>query len=301
MEKQYGEFIGVDKLYTFNVLQDDEGNYVASVPEYFAPVAEVAGDAKTETATQYYDNKAGNTYVSEGATELKMIVSNVPAKKMADHLGKDYDAASGRVYDSGEPDPPYKGVMFRFNMGKKGYRYFCYLKGTFTGGEEVAVTKNEKTDVKTYETTYTAVATIHEWLVNGVMKSLKRVFGDTADIAFNEAGWFNQAQTPDTTAAPVAVSLTSSVPADAATAVSKTGNIVLTFNNKIAKESITLLNAAGDIVAINKAWDAASKVLTITPTAALAATTKFIVAIVGVVDAYGQSLAPVARDFTTSA
>jgi len=301
MEKQYGEFVGVDKVFTFDVLEDSEGNYTASTPVYFAPIAEISGEAKTDNTTTYYDNKAGNNYVSEGATELKMTVSNVPANKMASHLGKDYDATSGRVYDSGEPNPPDKGIMFRYNMGKGNYRYYCYLKGTFSGGAEEAASKSDKIDVKTYETVFTAVATTHEWLVNGLKKSLKRVFGDTADLAFDGSTWFTQAQTPDVAVAPSALALSSSVPADAATAVVKTAPIVLTFNNKIAKEAITILSSLGDIVAVTKVWDTTGKILTISPTAALTGTLKYIISIAGVVDGYGQSLAAVARDFTTVA
>jgi phi13 family phage major tail protein len=301
VDKEYGEFIGVDKVYTFDVLEDNEGNYIAGVPEYFAPVAEISGEAKTDVTTTYYDNKAGNSYVSEGATELKMTVSNVPAKKMAAHLGKDYDVASGRVLDSGEPNPPDKGIMFRYNMGKSGYRYYCYLNGTFSGGAEAAATKGDKVDVKTYETTFTAGATSHEWMINGIKKSIKRIFGDTADLAFDATGWFDRAQTPGMTAAPSAVALTTSVPADAATAVVKTAAIVLTFNNKIAKESITLISSIGDLVAVTKVWDATGKILTIAPSVALTGTLKYIISIAGVVDAYGQALATVVRDFTTVA
>lgn len=99
-----------------------------------------------------------------------------------------------------------------------------------------------------------------------------------------------------------AVALSTIVPADAATGVSKTTSIVLTFNNAIASSAVSLLNAtSGDIVAIASAWDAAKKVLTITPSSALAGTTKYIVAVNGVTDVYGQALAATGKDFTTIA
>ena len=76
---------------------------------------------------------------------------------------------------------------------------------------------------------------------------------------------------------------------------------MLTFNNKINTEAITILNgSSGDIVACTKAWDAARKVLTITPSGQLAASTKFIVAVSGVTDVFGQTLAAVGKDFTTT-
>jgi phi13 family phage major tail protein len=301
MDQQYGEFIGVDSVYTFPVTTDSAGSYVAGTPEYFAPVAEIAGSPEISTKPTYYDNRVGNNYVTEGKTELKLIVSNVPAEKMAVHLGKNYDAASGRVLDSGVANPPDMGIMFRYNMGKDGYRYYCYLKGNFAGGAESATSKTNDIDAKTYELTYTAVTTTHQWLIDSVLKSLKRVFGDTADSAFDETGWFTQAQTPDTTSAPSAIALSSSVPADGAAAVNKALPLTLTFNNKIASEAISLIKADGTLTAVTKTWDAAGKVLTLTPSSALAGTTTYIMAINGVVDVYGQALADSARDFTTAA
>lgn len=302
MDQQYGEFIGVDNVHYAIHTADTEAAFTTQAPEYLAPVAEIAGSPEVSNKTTYYDNKAANNYVTEGKTELKIIVSNVPGKKAATLLGKKYDAASGRIYDSGEANPPDVALGFRFNMGKDGHRYYWYHKGTFSGGTEEAATKKEDIDEKTYELTYTAVTTTHEWDIDGEMKSLKRVFADTADPAFDPAGWFTQVQTPTTVGAPAAVALSSSVPADGASGVSKSAGIVLTFNNKIKSEAISIIDtASGDVVAVSRAWDAAGKVLTLTPSSALAGTTKHIISIAGVVDIYGQSLAASSRDFTTVA
>lgn len=105
--------------------------------------------------------------------------------------------------------------------------------------------------------------------------------------------------TPDALAA---VALSTIVPADGAASVAKNASIVLTFNNAIAQSSISVLNGtSGDLVACAQAWDATKKILTITPSSALAGTTKYIVAVNGVVDVYGQALATSAKDFTTVA
>lgn len=299
MDQKYGEFVGVDSVYTFDVIQDNEGNYIAGTPEYFAPVAEISGEAKVDNNTTYYDNKPGSNYVSEGATELKITVSNVDAKKMAEHLGKNYDSSAGRVYDDGQPSPPDKGLMFRFNMGQSGYRYYCYLKGTFSGGSEEASTKSDKVETKTYEITFTGVATTHEWLIDGVKKSLKRVFGDTSDPAFNATGWFTQAQTPDTAAAPIGLTM-SSVPADNATGIAISADIVLTFNNKIASYTATMIKSDFSPVTTTNSFDATGKILTINPNADLAVSSSYAVILTNVKDIYGQSLADTVINFTTA-
>ena len=101
-------------------------------------------------------------------------------------------------------------------------------------------------------------------------------------------------------AAPSALALSTSVPADSATTVAVTSNIVLTFNNKIAQDDIIVTSAAGVIAPGSKVWDVTGKILTIDPTANLTAATAYLVTVVGVVDIYNQTLTPVVRRFTTA-
>ena len=302
MDQKYAEFIGVDEVHFALIEADTADAYTPGTVQYLAPTAEIAGEPEVNNKTTYYDNAAANNYVTEGKTELKVTVANVPAQLMATLLGKEYDAASGRVYDSGQANPPKVALGFRFNMGSNGYRYYWFLAGTFAGGAEEAATKTSDVDEKTYVLTFTAVTTAFKWTVNTKSIALKRVFADTADAAFDPTGWFTQVQTPTTAGAPDAVALSSIVPADGASSVSRSTTIVLTFNNKIASEAITLVNStSGDTVAFAKAWDTAGKVLTLTPSSQLAASTKFIVAVAGVTDVYGQALAATGKDFTTTA
>lgn len=302
MDKKYGEFVGVDNLHFAIVTQDDEIAYVTETPRYLAPAAEVAAETETNNTPTYYDNQPGNNYVSEGVTTLTMTVSGIPGKLAAELLGKDFDAATGRVLDSGIPNPPDVAAGYRAGIGKSDYRYTWYHKGTFSGGAEEAATKSSDVDIRTYQLTYTAVVTTKKWSINGEMKGLKKISGDTTEPSFNPAGWFTQVQTPDVSGAPAALSLSTIVPADGATNAPKNSAVVLTFNNKISFEAVTVLNSdTGDVVAASKSWDATGKILTITPSAALAGTTKYIVAVTAVRDVYGQSLAPTSRDFTTVA
>ena len=99
-----------------------------------------------------------------------------------------------------------------------------------------------------------------------------------------------------------AVALSTIVPADGSTTASRTADIVLTFNNAIATGFVSIIAAlTGDVFACTQVWNAAKKILTITPTTSLAATTKYVVAINGITDVYGQVLASVGKDFTTVA
>lgn len=102
-------------------------------------------------------------------------------------------------------------------------------------------------------------------------------------------------------AAPDALALSSIVPDDEAVGVALAANIVLTFNNKILREAIVVAQADGTIIPGAKIWDAAGKVLTFNPTADFTGSTVYLVTVGGVVDIYGQSLAPVVKNFTTVA
>lgn len=298
---EYGEFVGVDSLYYAPVQTDTEAAYVAGTPQYLAPAAEIAGGAATNSTPTFYDNLPSDIYVNEGVTNLNITIKGIPAELAAFLLGKDYDSASGRVYDSGKPNPPVLALGFRFEKGpNENYRYYWYLKGRFVGGNEEATSRGENVTVKTYQLTFAAITTVHKWTVNGKVKPLKRIFAETTDEAFDPDGWFEAVQTPDTTSAPSEIALSTIVPADDAPSIAVNSAVVLTFNNKILAESVSLISAAGVLVAATKTWDAAGKVLTLTPASNLSASTTYIVAVNGVVDVYGQELAAVAKNFTTA-
>jgi len=101
--------------------------------------------------------------------------------------------------------------------------------------------------------------------------------------------------------APAALALSTIVPDDEATNVAVGANVVMTFNNKIQRESIMITSETGVLVAGSKTWDATGKILTFNPTSDLSISTIYIVAIGGVVDIYGQALAPTVKNFTTAA
>jgi len=100
---------------------------------------------------------------------------------------------------------------------------------------------------------------------------------------------------------PDAIALSTIVPADDADNVAVDANVVLTFNNKILRESIVVTKSDGTIVAGTKSWDSTGKILTFDPTANLSNSSTYIVTIGGVVDIYGKTLAAQVKNFTTIA
>ena len=300
MEQQYAEFVGVDNLYAAIILSDTASEYVAEIPEYLAPTAEVAGAPEINRVSNSYDNVPGTTYTGEGPTVLTITISGLPADKAAKYLGKKYNAATGRVDDDGQPNPPDVALSFRYNKGANDYRYYQYLKGTFSGGAEEAASKSSSVTIKTYQLTFTAIVTTKQWDIDGELRPRKRIFADTTDPAFDHTTWFDHVQTPDTAVAPPALVLSSSVPADDATGVAVSSNVTLTFNNKILAYIVTLFDDAFAPVAAAITKDATGKILTLNPTANLESATTYTLIATTITDVYGQTLENRVVSFTTA-
>lgn len=98
--------------------------------------------------------------------------------------------------------------------------------------------------------------------------------------------------------APSALELSTILPADDADNIAIDANIVLTFNNAIARESIIVTKADGTIVEGSKSWNATGKILTFNPTNNFTNGDEYLVTLGGVVDVYSQTLAPAVKNFT---
>ena len=300
MDKDYGEFVGVDNIHAAIIIEDSADNYLAETPEYFAPVAEITGEPEIESTPTYYDNVPADNYITEGVTTLNIVISGVPAKKAAKYLGKHYDEATGRVLDTGEPNPPDVALSFRYNKGKEDYRYYQYLKGKFSGGSEEAATKTNNIDIKTYSMTFTAVTTTHKWTINGALKQLKRIFADTTETAFDPTGWFNAVQTPDTGIIPGALTLSASDPEDSDIGVTVAIQPELTFSNKLSSYDVRLYKDDFTVVSTTISKDSTGKILTVAPAANLSASSNYILMVVSAIDIYGQQLKDIAIEFATA-
>jgi methionine-rich copper-binding protein CopC len=129
---------------------------------------------------------------------------------------------------------------------------------------------------------------------------VKRVYGDEDTTNFSATSWFTQVQVPGVVA-PDALALSTSDPADDAGSVPTNKVITLTFNNAMTADviyNVTLTTAAGVLKACTSVLDATHKILTMTPTSALASSTVYIISM-GVTDIYGQTLLKV-NNFTTA-
>lgn len=302
-QAEYLTSIGLSSVYAAQVTQDDADGFVTGEPFYLAPVGEMSGTPKLSDEVLYYDDQAYELLQSEGVTERKIKLSALPPAIEALLTGENFDPVTGRLYDSANPlNAPYFALGYRTKKSNGHYRYAWFLKGKFQKPGAEHVTVGEKAEGKPLEIMYMAQKTIYKFTQpNSVTDGLKRIVGDDDTTDFDADGWFTAVQTPQTVS-PDALAVTPS-PANNATGVVVSANVVLTFSNKIRSGNDGILVTKGDgtaVVAGSYAWDGAGKVLTIDPTSNLSASTLYLITLSGVTDIYGQVLANTVYKFTTA-
>jgi len=179
---------------------------------------------------------------------------------------------------------------------EKGYQTINDSPEAITFSWELSTTPTAVTDHKP-----TASLTIDSTKVDaGVLATLE-------DIIYGTVAAAPRLPLPDEVAtlfagaAPGALTLVSIVPVDDAVDVAVDANIVMTFSNKVSRETIVVTEADGTFTAGVKTWDTAGKVLTFNPTTNFDLNSVYLVSISGVVDIYGQELAASVTNFMTVA
>jgi phi13 family phage major tail protein len=289
---------GVDKLYYALVTQDDVNAYAAATPVALAPLKLAVQTPKTNSKTEYYDNKPMFPMNAEGETPIKLDIAMLPLDVQAEILGKVYDATNESLYDNGGT-APYCALGYRAKNSDGTYTYYWFYKGIFKPFEEQANSETDTPDPKGITLEFTAVHTIYPFALTGSINdsTKRRVSRKQAD----GATWFDSVKVP-VVGVPAALTCTP-VPADAATGVAVNSNITLTFSNALAgnaENGIVLTTAAGVPKACARTLNAARTVVTLNPTTDLAAATDYLISVPGVRDVYGQTLADTVFDFETA-
>lgn len=210
------------------------------------------------------------------------------------------------------------GLCYRTALGNDsegydhGYKLHIIYGAQASPTEKAYATVNESPEAITFSWEITTTPVI----ITGFKPSAHLTFDSTKvdsttlaaleDILYGTVGTDPRLPLPDEIISmfagtgPAAIALSSITPLDDAVGQSTSVNVVMTFNNEILREAIVMSSAAGVIVAGAKTWDTAGKVLTFNPTASLSAGTTYIITIAGVVDIYGQQLAPTVKNFATT-
>lgn len=200
--QQIFEFRGVDNFYFAEVTQDDANGYACGTPIHI-PVQEVGKSVDASSEAHYYDNKAMIVVNSESADTITLTLAPPALDKLAQLIGKSFDATTGMMVDSPRQNK-YFAIMYRTKGTDGGYRYVSRLKGQFNIPEETVTTENDGTDTSNTSIEFTGIYTEHEFtkgIYDGTSWEKAGAKGIVVDARYGLAdvsNFFNQIQTPDT-------------------------------------------------------------------------------------------------------
>jgi phi13 family phage major tail protein len=288
-----GVKVGLENAFYSKLISDIKGAAVYAVPVSLPNVQQIQVNPKVSSAMVNSDNKSEEVTQCVGSDITVQRVMFDPQEE-SELLGRTVDS-NGGVYGGETDDPPYLAFGYQRTLHNGYSLYVWILKTKFKPSNSTADTKPIDALNPQFDT-MSASSVIRDadgqWIY-----SIQNNTANYADTFFTQA----TLQALASGIVPDAIALSSSVPVDDATGISKTAPLTLTFNNKILSEAVSVIGDNGTIVAVSKAFDATGKILTITPSSALSGTTTYIIAVNGVTDINGQVLAPTAIYFTTIA
>ena len=290
---------GVDNLVYALITQDNVSGYVADTPVALAPVATVSAEGGDSLSPDFFDNKPKSLLRGQGGKKLTFDIQGLSPEAKATLLGKVYDSTTG-LYMDGEGIAPYVAVGFRGLNEDGTHHYWWFLKCVFMEPKVDLETKTEQAKSKHTILEAQSIFTNYEFVQSGTVTSASRlVEADEGDTNLtSESTWFDAVVQP-IGGSHSAVTCTPS-PADGATGVSAAVHPTLTFNNALmtSTKGILLTKNDGAIVTATISIDADNKVITITPGSNLTSSAKYLIAVAGAKDIFGQVLASAVYDFT---
>lgn len=301
MTDNFKSYLGADKLYYALVTQDDQAGFAADPPAYLAPLMNISVKPKTNSKTQYADNKAFDAMSAEGESESDVEITGLPLDKQAVILGKVWDSVNKRFYDN-PSIPPQIALGYRALKSDGNYKYYWYLNCKFQPFDEEAASETDTPDPKSTKLKLTAIHSVHEFDLDGSLtKSVKRVVADDAIDEVDPDEWFGDVQVPAPGSLPSFTATPS--PSDGATAQAVSVPINVVFSNPLAggaERGVGLLDTDGNTaVTVTRAISSDRKTVTLAHDALDAATT-YLLTLSGIRDMYGQALTDVAYSFETA-
>jgi phi13 family phage major tail protein len=293
--------IGLSNLVYAKLINDPAAGmgtatYETPVPISGAITASINPNASTETL--FADDGPYETASTIGQIGLELNVADLPMEVQADLLG--HNIVGGVLIRKSADIPPFVAIGFKTLKSNGSYRFTWLAKGKFSLPEQANQTKADSINwnTPTISGSFLKRECDDEWE--------RHIDQDYVDyVASQGANWFNNPYGGAIDS--VVPTLTTSVPANAATAVVVSSTVVLTFSEAMALSTLNTGNISmyndttGNGVAVNLSVNAARTIVTITPTANLTAATKFrVVMSAGLKDAGGNSFVAKSITFTTA-
>lgn len=291
-------FINVDKLY-YAIMTGIDVNAVPTytTPKPLTPTAKIQVDPTNNKVPYYADGV--NVEMAQVLTTGKVVIQGaaISLATHADLFGHILDGLGGLVFNKLDI-APYVCIFYRRTKANGKFRYVKLFKCLFDDPSDAASTAN-------------ASVTPQDDTLNGVFFSRvsdgnwKKVVDDETLGYVDVSSIFFA--TVDGAIDVIAPTITSTVPAANATAIAVGSNFVWTMSESINPSTATANNfylikdSDGSIVGATVVYNDATKTVTLTPTVALSAASKYLaMADADITDINGNHIAPVTKIFTTA-
>lgn len=300
---------GVDKLMVARLNSDSGSGLIYDTFREYKNSQELTLKPKFNTDSAYSDNRVCDTDSVFDSLDITWGRYGMTSSEDAYVTGKPVTSTGGVVLASGG-EIPYIGIMYSALLRRKKTngnpvrRYGIVYKAQVSPADDSYKTLQGKPDLsQTPSLSGTGIAT--DWFFinsDGLEIHPCEFHIDDDDPSCPEniaTAWWTGAYIPAITA-PATLSMTAN-PANNATGTSTGVSPTLTFNNAIAVLSgITLMKSSDNsIVSTTVSLDSTGKIATVAPTAALSASTAYLLVISGVTDCFGQVLPTTTVKFTT--
>ena len=263
--------VGLKNLYYAIFSSTDDGQ---TVPAYNAPVkiAEAISakiQAKMNTDIQWADDGPVEIIQATGEITVEFAVKDFPLSIQAAVLG--HTISAGTLVRKTTDIAPYVAIGFKSRKSNGKYRYVWTYKGKFEIVEQDYETLADKAKPQNPVLKGTFVKRLYDDAWQKIADEDEA--GYTASIGSN---WFSYVDNSADITPPTVSSVT---PANGATAVATSINPAITFSEAIQNYlpgNIFLIKSTdGSVVAATNTINAAGTIVTIAPTVALTAATKY--------------------------
>lgn len=165
-QKKVYKYRGVEGLVYARVIEDSAEKYEAGPVKPLCPVAEIGKTTESDSAADYFDNKAALVINSEGADEISIVGAGMNLETIADITGKTFNPNTGAFVDTPREER-YFAIGYKTKDTDGKYRYVWRFKGTFGIPEDSNITENDSTDTTGTELTFTGIFTTHVFSKGG--------------------------------------------------------------------------------------------------------------------------------------
>jgi phi13 family phage major tail protein len=291
--------IGLKSVGYFKLITNDDG---VIVPSYsaFTKINDAINakiTPKTTSEIQWADDGPVDIIQNLGEVTVEFELRDIQLAVQADLLGHTY---SGGVLIKKSTDiAPFIALAFKcLKADRKNYRYMALYKGKFELIESTSETITDKTKAQSLKLKGTFVKRLFDDQWEKTADS-----DDAAFVTSVGTNWFSYVDNPSDIVPPTVSSIN---PANNATAVVATSNVIWTMSEAIkninTNNFILVKSTDGSIVTTTVTWDTTGTIITLHPTTSLsAATTYYAIANTNITDLNNNAMVAVSSTkFTTA-